>query len=153
MAYYQDNTDQRGNIETAHICAGHYQALLYQEDWVTDIETEASLPSQISNYNMIEKTVDIAEKIENVASKIKSEEKIIDVLYNCADVVEPSISRLINLKTESDDLLKTDICSILYTKVYPCHKSGTKVGNLCRKLLKKYFKICKSDPMFDGELT
>ena len=49
-------------------------------------------------------------------------------------------------------MLKTEICFILYNKVYPCHDSGTKVGILCRKLIKKYFKICKSDPMFDGKL-
>ena len=152
MAYYQDNTDQRDNIDSAKIRAGHYQALLYQEDWATDMETNAK-NSVNNNKTDNNESAQVVEKSVNVVAKIKSEEKIIDALYNCDEVLEPSLTRLKNLKTEPDDLLKTDICSILYNKVYPCHDSGTKVGILCRKLIKKYFKICKSDPMLLQMLT
>ena len=85
--------------------------------------------------------------------KIKSEEKIINLLYTEADVILPCLNRLQSLaeNVTAEVLLHTSICSILYNKVYPNHNGNTDAGKLCRLLLTKFTSICEAEDDYDGE--
>ena len=84
--------------------------------------------------------------------KINSEVKILKLLFSEADVIEPCLSRLLAYDISADDLLNTDICTILYTKVYPNHSAETTVGKITRVLLKKFNGICAAEEDYDGDI-
>ena len=105
IGYYQDNTDQAGVVDDAELRAGHYQALVEVE--AVEVETEVA-------HEAVENRHDDEMKV-----KINSEVKILKLLFSEADVIEPCLSLLLAYDISADDLLNTNICTVLYTKVYP----------------------------------
>ena len=102
--------------------------------------------------------VSSGEEAENVASirtdtikGMKAEEEILKMLGKNEFIVEGSILRLEALQVTADDLLQSELCSVLMTHVYPLHNSTSVAGKMVRKLIKKYENICKEVDGYDGD--
>ena len=124
IGYYQDTTD---DIKSVSRRAGHYQSL--------DI-----VPNKALSCCGVSSPITISHVVESesIARKIHSEELILKALATNNVVVNQSLQRLIEIKSDItvDVLFETRVCSILMEDIRPLYNSKTDEGKKCRKLLK-----------------
>ena len=133
LGYHQDTTDVGG----VHARAGHYESLREFEP-----EEEEIIRGEAG---------DVTSTRADTIKAMKAEEEILKMLGKNEFIVEGSISRLQSLQVTADDLLHSDLCSVLMTHVYPLHNSTSVAGKMVRKLLKNYENICREVDGYDGD--